>query len=138
MSASDFWGLSSTLSSRYAFGAIAEWQCRLGVSQQGMSGSRPLKDMTRLRLRRAHSEGLNLLTWYPMQFGPACNPQPIKSKEERKRRGGREGGVYSLRLHSLEPDPCERIAGIPCMTQLQIKHSDAYNHDTAEEDNPLG
>ena len=43
---------------RYAFGAIAEWQCRLGVSQQGMSGSRPLKDMARLRLRRAHSKRL--------------------------------------------------------------------------------
>lgn len=29
-------------------------------------------------------------------------------------------------------------AGIPCMTQLQIKHSDAYNHDAAEDTQRCG
>lgn len=24
--------------------------------------------------------------------------------------------------------------GIPCMTQLQIKHSDAYNHEAGDDD----
>ena len=43
-------------SSRYAFGAIAEWQCRQGVTQQGMIGVRPLKETARLRMRRAHSK----------------------------------------------------------------------------------
>ena len=41
---------------RYAWVAISEWQCNQGVTQQGMIGSKPLKEAASVRMRRAHSE----------------------------------------------------------------------------------
>lgn len=92
---------------RYAYGAIAEWQVRQGVTRQGMIGTRTLKETAKLRMRRAHSKALRLIFFSSYSTTRSCCALGEASYPS---------------------------AGIPCMTQLQMKHSDAMGeaNDTGD------